>query len=122
MTVEERLWQLVLRLKQKTAEGSVSWEATPNKSTFQTSFPKYSVRLAELPGEPENDYDIRIYDEGGRLLESASDVAISKSIETLTGQESFKAMKELYTMARRQALGVEEALDELLASLDEPGA
>jgi hypothetical protein len=122
MTVEERLWQLVLRLKQKTAEGSVPWEATPGKATFQTSLPKFSVRIAEIPGEGEVDYEIRVYEEGGRLLERASDVEISKAMEGISGQESFKTMKELYTMARRRAFGVEEALDELLASLDESGA
>jgi hypothetical protein len=120
MTVEERLWQLVRRLKDKTADGSVSWEPTPNKTTFQAAFPKFSVRIAEYAGENENDYEIRVYDEGGRLLERANDIEIARAIEALQGSEPFKTMKDLYTMARRQALGVEAALDELLSSLDEP--
>jgi len=120
MTVEEKLWQLVQRLTDKTAEGSVSWEPTSNKSTFQTSFPKFSARVAEVAKpESESDYDIRVYDEAGRLLERATDVEMAKAVTDLAGAKSFTMMRDLYTMARRQALGVDAALDELLSSLDE---
>jgi hypothetical protein len=53
MTAEEKLWQLVQRLAEKTAQGAVVWEATAAQNTYQTSFPQYSVRIVELDNQDD---------------------------------------------------------------------
>jgi hypothetical protein len=122
MTVEEKLWELVQRLLKKTDANSVSWETTPNKNTFQTAFPRFTVRISEkCPEVGDPDYYIAIYDERGRVIEQASDVDLRRSLfphQEGTG-DVFKTMRELYGKARRIALGVDTALDDLLGSLDE---
>ncbi len=122
MTIEQKLWQLVKRLLEKTIEGSISWEATPRGNNYQTAFPKFSVRIGEIrpSGQEAPDYVITVYDEDGLEIERASDVELRNSVEELKiSGDAFRTMSDLYSRARRAALGVDEALDHLLSSLDE---
>jgi len=64
---------------------------------FRHLYLSFSVRIGGNSWEGEVDYEIRVYEEGGRLLERASDVEISKAMEGISGQESFKTMKEVIT-------------------------
>ena len=115
MTTNEKLWQLVKRLHQKTIEGTVPWEVS-FKATYLAAFPKYGVRVSEIVKEDSLDYVIELLDENGRVIESASDADLR---DVAAPGESYPVMKELFVMARRRALGVDEALDDLLSSLDE---
>ena len=109
--------KLVQRLHGKTASGQVQWERTANEDVFQSSFPNYVVRVAVGPGPSSGstEYFLTIRDEGGAVIESTSDRAISQA---LIAPNAFTLMEELHTMARRQALGVDKALDSLLSELE----
>lgn len=125
MTVPEKLWQLAERLLKKTRDGSVKWETTADKGVFQTSFPKFSVAVREIwvYGQDEPDYTITVYGEDGDPIESATDAELRNSVAELENSRmAFHTMRELFNSARRSATGVNEALDELLAELDEAGA
>lgn len=96
------------------------WEATSAKNTFQTSLPKYTVRISEEPNRDTDgmDYVISIHDSNGSSIERVSDVDLS-NVAAAQGGSAFSAMRGLYKEARRTALGVDKAVDEIIAALDE---
>jgi hypothetical protein len=116
---EEKLWQLVQRLAEKTAQGALIWEATAAPNTFQTSFPQYSVRIAELdkPDRRGTEYMLECLDGSGSVIERVTDLAIQKAVP-VSNMEVSRTMQDLYTMARRRSLSVDTALDSLLSELE----
>ena len=124
MTVEQKLWKLIKRLHEKTKDASLTWEPLPSKNTFLAVFPSYAVSIAEVPGEEDApDYAITLLNEAGKPLERVTDVQLRETVseEGQPETSAFRIMEELYNMARRSALGVDQALDKLLSSLDEDG-
>jgi len=122
MNVEEKLWKMIELLHDRTRVGSREWELTTSKKAFQTSFPNFIVRIAESLNEDTLDYVITILDENGNVVERASDVDIAetvfKSAPPPQNRKAFELMKDLYVMARRNAMGVEKALDSVLDALN----
>jgi hypothetical protein len=116
MTTEGRMLKLVQRLHAKTKAGEIQWERTSSRDTFQSAFPNYVVRVF-VRTEPEEspDYYVAIRDQAGTLIEQASDEAIDMAVPNA---KAYDLMTDLYTMARRQALGVDKALDSLLGELE----
>ena len=82
MTAEEKLWQLVRRLAEKTAQGAVVWEATAAQNTFQTSFPQYSVRIVELDSQDYRSpaYMLEMLDGNGNVIERVDNTDIQKAL------------------------------------------
>lgn len=108
----EKLIGLVKRLNLSTAEGTINWGVTEKSGVFQSSLAGYAVRLdarksRSLSGEIE--YFITILDPFGDVVEEMGD-------EETEGQ--FLVMKNLYESARRTALGVDKAIDDILRDLD----
>lgn len=116
MTAEAKLLQLVQRLAERTAHGSVIWEPTADKSTYQTAFPDYGVRIVEIQKADDLDprYLIELLDANGNIIERAFDLDI---VPDEGRPEALKAIRDLYTVVRRRALGVDNALDNLLSEL-----
>lgn len=119
-SIESKLWSLVKRLAENTSAGSRDWEVTPSPKAFQTSFPEYSVRIVETESleSPEPDYMITLYDKDGRLIERATDSQLSQAAAD-ENENAFVVMRDLYTEARRKSLGVEQAIDNVIASLED---
>ena len=119
MTAEEKVWQLIQRLTEKTDQGAVVWEATAAQNTFQTSFPQYSVRIVDLDNQDYRSpqYILEMLDGNGNVIERLDDVDIQNSVpmETIVVR---KTMHDLYRAARRHAMGVDSALDSLLSELE----
>jgi hypothetical protein len=117
MRTEEKLLKLFQRLHAKTKAGEIKWEQTSRSDVFQTAFPNYVVKLSARPSDSGEafDYFVSIVNENGVVLETASDIDISKAFPAV---EAYKTMRELYDMARREALGVNAALDSLLGELE----
>ncbi len=116
MTVDEKIWKLARLLHDKTAAGMIKWEQTPEKNSFQTSFPKHTVQISDDSGNWGVRYTIAIFNEEGSIVEQASDQTISTTVREATPYPRL-LMEELYTMARRSAVGADAALDELIAEL-----
>lgn len=118
--VEEKILKIVRHLYATTREGNVAWEKTTSRTAFQTAFPGYTVRiwLREGMEQPDaQDVVVAVYDAIGTKLEEATDVDLQKIAPE--GAQVYSMMLELYDLARRQALGVEKALDTLLSTLEE---
>ena len=75
------------------------------------------MKLSSRPsdGNESLDYIVSIFDESGTVIESASDVELQKVAPGTA--KVFGMMEDLYATARRNALGVDSALDALIGEL-----
>ena len=107
---------LVQKLYRRTDDGTAEWEETDIEGVFQAPFPEYTVRLSmhspdgHVPGS--EDYVLSILNARGLKIEEVSDVDLAEDLA-----DSYEVMKHLYRAARRKAMGVDQALDSILAAL-----
>jgi hypothetical protein len=110
----------VQALVDRTNKGHVHWARTVDEGVFQASFPGYSVKVAkESQYDPEDQstsyyHVIRIYDKDGSLVEEILVYQLNKR----GWKEAHESVARLYEAARREAMGVEQALDTLLKELE----
>jgi hypothetical protein len=94
-------------LYQRTKKGEIVWERTDSDTRFLTSFPNNGVVLRlDATGFPQ----LLLRNERGETIETLS-------FQQAVGAGIHEKMRELYELARRQAFGVDQALDELLRAL-----
>lgn len=114
----EKMRRLVSRLSEKTFAGHIMWEETETADVYQAAFPDYVVRIWKRTNEGGGkDYVIGIYNSRGTLLDEASDVAMDPDDD----YHVYDLMESVYESARGYALGVEQALDSLLSTLEDKG-
>ena len=106
----QKIILVIQKLIDKTSAGEIGWEETELENVYQAVFPEYSVRIWPR-GE---DFVLGIFNAQGALIEEVSDVALKDELS-----DSYRIMKDLYLSARRAAMGVDQALDEILSSLEE---
>jgi len=99
---------LIVRLHQKTEKNKVDWETTASSNRYLTSSAEYSIIISE-EGE---DFFLTITDNWDDLIESIGDPELKE-----INPDAFNLMKSLYSLARRNARGVDKAIDEILDSL-----
>ncbi len=94
---------LVERLLAKTKAGEISWRESVRPGEYTASFPSSSVGIVfDNAG-----YRLRLYNDAGILIDETP----IKRVPALS------QMMELLGLARRQALRVDETLQELLKEL-----
>lgn len=109
-----KIAKLIDVLVTQTENGSLQWAQTEASDMFQASFPRYSVRLyTQQAGPIDVDYVLQILNELGEIVEEVSDPALKEVMEN-----PYKVMRRLHDAARRSAMGVESALDEILDFLN----
>jgi hypothetical protein len=125
MVTDDKISRLVEKLHQQTLDGKVKWEKTAGPGCFLTVFPDYGVRVRTR--EMIDDPIVRSRVAGSPLLyqEVADKTFVVLEIVNTNGVviEEAKAfdvprLPSLYELARRQALDVEKAVDDLLAALE----
>lgn len=109
---DDKLVKLVRGLNKQTLAGKVAWESTDRVGVFQVSYPNYSIRISAKENETSEDIWITIINDVGDTVESFSDVTISSSLPN-----SYRMMSNIYAEARRIAMGVNAALDEILGDM-----
>jgi hypothetical protein len=107
---------LIKTLKTRTEEGLISWNETEKDGVYQVAFPNYTIRVSiRMSEQLSYDYMVSIYNLDGKLIEEVSDPDLSSY---LGGDDnSYNFMRDLYDNARRNAMGVDKALDEILSKL-----
>lgn len=115
-STDEKLKQLIGRLREKSERGEVGWEADAgSESQFFASFPGYSVAIERI--ERQNytpSFTFSILDKSGSRLES---ISIDDSYYNMYWDRPYEDLATIFTEARRKALNVEQALDNLLKAL-----
>lgn len=101
---------LVRALITQTSSGELNWSQTEKTGTFQASFPRYSVRIYPKG----NDYVLQILNDLGDIVEEVTDPELGDVLN-----DAYTKMGELHDAARRNAMGVESALDDILGFLNQ---
>jgi hypothetical protein len=105
---------LIQRIHEQTKAGKLKWQLTESEEVFQAAIPNYALRISTRPNRnnrQHTDYVITIYNDEGSPIEDVIDIDLDWSS---AGYDPEETMKDIYDMARGQAMGVEEALNELL--------
>jgi hypothetical protein len=113
---DEKVFELANKLLERTKAGTQHWEATVSEQAFLTAFPKYSVEIGQVSDQYGEDSNIviRIFNETGAEIETSRDDRLAQK---LPSAGVYDVLGELYREARRSALNVDGALNELLASM-----
>jgi len=118
--VDRKLISLVKGLHNRTTENKVKWEKTSEEGVFLASFHNYSLSVSTIPsktGAPTDvDIVIRIFDGEGNVIEEISDLDFDK--QDFGETHPYHYFNYIYSMARRQSMGVDKALDSLLKELN----
>jgi hypothetical protein len=116
MAVQEQVSKLLDRLVRLTSEGKVDWSRTADENSFLAAVAKFTVTIsAEHASRPNPDYRLQIADRSGRTIEDV--VEESSGPAAVLG--TYGLLKDLFETARRRASHVEEALSEMLSSLEQ---
>ena len=114
---DKKIIELVLRLGAKTEAGEIRWQEGFSENEYLVSFPEYSVVIQYVRSRYGDDaaVQISIRNDEGKIIESVTDedISVSDGIENVFGY-----MEVLLVNARRQAMGVDVALDNILAKLE----
>lgn len=123
----EKYVRLVERLIKQTEAGQLNWEPTVSEDAFQVSFDRFTVRIvrfeAEQPYDPSigrlaDDIVVYLRDETGRTIDSFDDNEVRDAFPKKgTTSTAYARMSHLFRLAQRNALGAEEALDDILGQL-----
>jgi len=97
---DDKIIRLVRLLVEKTKAGEIKWEETSSLNNFECSLFNYSLLISRQT--------LTVRNQEGNIIEEVDGEA------PLQGGVQFS---ELFELARRDALGVEKALDEILLLL-----
>ena len=113
-----KLIALANKLADATMYSVVTWKETETEGVFQISFSDNSVRIGERPSRNsygQEEYVLSILNSEGDLVEELGDEDVAEDERA----RMFRALKDMYETARRQAKGVDQVLDEILQELDD---
>ncbi len=103
---------IITKLLERTNEGKVSWKTSVDEKTFTAVIGSTSTLLSANDDALGNQQvRFRILDKQGREIERYDSLHQHDA-------EIGARLRELYTKAKRVALGVEDQLDELLRELE----
>lgn len=109
----DKLSSLLVELAKRTREGFLKWEPTAVEGVYQVAFPRYTVQICTERNEKGlADYVLSILNSDGVLIERAADPDLSSRVQNASG-----LMNELHSNARRQALGADQAIENILTDL-----
>lgn len=113
----QKIVTLIERLSEKTTEGTVKWEESLfANSIYETQVGKHNIFVRERHEEEmsDPDYFLGFYNSAHEEIDSFSDRDLRDVMSS-----SYKIMRELYRAAKRQALGVNKMVDDVLNELDD---
>ena len=114
---ERKVYELVGRLLEKTRRGELAWEVTPSREAFLTVLGAFAVKIFFVLDKSGKDATLAlsVSDSEGRAIETSRDVDLANRLGPTV--PVMQTMRDLYAEARRSALGVDAALDQILSEL-----
>jgi hypothetical protein len=124
----DRALSVVQTLHKRTNEGKVNWQqSSAYAGGFQADFGGLAVVIREIPDPEypdEPNYTLSIIQKTtGQIIESISNITLRPVMNRTTeeGLNPYVALERTFKMARRKALKVDDALEDLLQELGGPG-
>lgn len=125
---DDKIIILAKRIQQRTKEGALRWEATAHENTFQVAFPESVVQISSRPDSRGKEiYILRVLNAEGLVLEEITEEELLIFLEQPKNQqrkflspsqiEAHRILEDIYTGARRIALGTDKALEDLIERL-----
>ena len=114
MAFPEQIDKLVTRMAELTGQGKVEWQETGNLNTYLTPVGKYIVTLGIAGHEVYGGFTFQILDQTGKVIDG---VLANFAPNTMQNQD-WERLRNLHEQARRRALRSEQAVSDLLSSLD----
>ncbi|WP_144445558.1 hypothetical protein [Inquilinus limosus] len=111
--------KMVDKLYERAVGGDIAWKKGFEEGAFQASFSRYVVQISTTSSKDGLDVVIKIYNDEGDVIDSFTDVDISQSPHAY--ELYFQKMFGLYEIARRSALGSDDAIRSILSELDSEG-
>ena len=114
MTPEDKkLITVLTRLYAKTKADVVEWEPSEDANIFGVKFSDYTISLVRILATPT-------HAEWFNLTIANADGAVIQEMDSSTARDNgFADMSDLFYRARRHAVDLDGALDDLLKELDE---
>jgi hypothetical protein len=107
---------LLRALDDRTGQGQISWTESADEGAFLASFPNYSIivrqREAQRRGEVQLTVEFDLLDKTGRVIDTIYPYRIEGEF-----YDADDTAQTIFLRARDIALGVDKAVDELLAVL-----
>jgi hypothetical protein len=114
---DKKIEQLILTLADKSKAGKLQWEKTATDGVFQVASSAYSVQLQRRQTERDAyEFGLRILDQDGMMIDEVWDAQLDYPY---AGGPWYTRLEDLYTLARRRAMGVDSAIDRIISSLTE---
>ena len=111
----EKDLQLVQQLIEATQQGRIRWDPTARLDEFTSSF---KGRFSIVVGKPSEDqYVFRMLDESEREMLNIEYEDSHQVLQQYTPEGACAVVMQLFEAARRQALHVNEAIDDILQEL-----
>lgn len=111
MPTNPKIAALLDLLKNGTETRRLQWQTTPDGNTFRVALAHGMVRLSrnesESPEPLQMNYTLTILDRSGQLIDDYIP----------GGEEEKAAFAQLFGMARRSALNLDDILDDMLEEL-----
>lgn len=118
--LSKKIMLLVRRVFQMTQEESLRWEETGRDGVYQVAVAGYIIRVSEDPAEDPAQparYALCICNTKGLVLEQVSENDIASRVP-----DAQDYLRDIYVRARRIALDVETALDQIIRELEQEPA
>ncbi|MFN4271511.1 MAG: hypothetical protein ACK4F5_01785 [Aliihoeflea sp.] len=101
--------ELINLLVERTNKNRQNWEEGPRQGSFYTQIGSNSVSIKAVA----DDYIITLYNQDGDQVDEISDPTLKQG----GFEEAYGVMGELFDMARRNALGADKVLNDILNEL-----
>jgi len=128
-SIANRQLALVHALHKRTERGRVAWRYDSSQA-FRAEFDDFSLRIRLIPDPDYPDdpnYALELWSKsdslvGERMIEEISNATLRPVMDHATpdGLSPYAVLAQVYDMARRQALNVNDVLDRVLATLNGP--
>ena len=107
-----KLDEFIQQINYHTKNEAIKWHQTQQSDIFQAFFPNHSVQITyeKLIYPTKTKYYLSIYNEEGELIEDISEDDTSIDNTNLL-------LAEVYQTARRQAMGLDQAINDILSDL-----
>jgi len=115
MAIPDTYQRMIGSLTTRTLDRSIEWRPGSSKWEFVASFKNSSLTIRDT-GDPDGtEYTVALLDSEGTEVDS-----FSVSVREEEEQEDFEVIGQLFRIARRQALKIDEALASIQEELDSP--